>query len=79
MNPLRQWRNEQKLRAVDIAHRLEVSERTILAWEHGAFKPSSEAFGELARLLDVQEEALRHSWIGWLAGLRDDGNNPQAC
>ena len=72
MNPLRQWRNEQKLRALDIAHRLEVSERTVLAWEHGAFRPSSDAYDQLASLMDLPVASLRKEWHSWLMEMKDD-------
>jgi transcriptional regulator with XRE-family HTH domain len=74
MNPLRQWRRKQKLRALDIALRLEVSERTVLAWEHGAFKPSSEAFGKLAEITSLPELELRTAWFEWLMELKNDPN-----
>lgn len=71
MNPLRQWRRKQRLRALDVAHRLEVSERTVLAWEHGAFKPSSEAYTRLAELTNLTELELRKLWLNWLLEMRD--------
>lgn len=71
MNPLRQWRSRQKLRALDVALRLEVSERTVLAWEHGAFKPSSEAYGQLSKIMEIAELELRTQWLNWLMELKN--------
>lgn len=72
MNPLRQWRRNQKLRALDVAHRLEVSERTVLAWEHGAFKPSNEALDGLASMMSITALSLRQEWARWLVEVRDE-------
>jgi transcriptional regulator with XRE-family HTH domain len=72
MNPLRQWRRNQKLRALDVAHRLEVSERTVLAWEHGAFKPSNEALDGLASMMSITAPSLRQEWARWLVEVRDE-------
>jgi transcriptional regulator with XRE-family HTH domain len=66
MNPLKQWRKNQRLRVVDVALRLEVSDRTVSAWEHGAFKPSDEAWARLSRLLDQEEGELRNNWLEWI-------------
>jgi transcriptional regulator with XRE-family HTH domain len=74
VNPLRQWRRRQRLRALDIALRLEVSERTVSAWEHGAFKPSSEAFGKLSEMTNIPELELRTAWFNWLLELKDAPN-----
>ena len=72
MNPLRQWRRTQRLRALDIALRLEVSERTVLAWEHGAFKPSNEALDGLASMMLITAPSLRQEWAKWLVEVRDE-------
>ena len=71
VNPLRQWRKRQKLRALDIALRLEVSERTVLAWEHGAFRPSSEGYAGLSEIMNLTELELRTQWLSWLMELKD--------
>lgn len=72
MNPLRQWRKRQHLRTLDIALRLAVTERTVSAWENGAFKPSSEAFGKIAEIMNESVPELRTAWFNWLMEMKND-------
>lgn len=65
-NPLREWRTQNKLRAVDVALKLGLSERAILAYETGAFKPTDENLAKLAKAMTSDEATLKLRWNDWL-------------
>lgn len=64
-NPLRQWRKAKGLRAVDVANKLDVSERAVLAFETGGFKPSRETLVKLAALMEEKEERISMAFRFW--------------
>jgi transcriptional regulator with XRE-family HTH domain len=65
-NPLRQWRKTKGLRAVDVALQLGVSERSILAYETGAFKPTEKNLATLSSKMDVKLDTLKSMWNAWI-------------
>lgn len=70
VNPLRQWRKTKNLRAVDVALMLGVSERAILAYETGAFKPKNDHVEELAKVMNTPKELLLSQWTTWIKAKR---------
>lgn len=70
-NPLRKFRKANKLTALDIANRMEVSERSILAWETGAFSPGHLRMARLASFLTTEPGRLELEWKLWKNSLRD--------
>ena len=65
-NPLRQWRKSKNLRAVDVALQLGVSERSILAYETGAFKPTEKNLAALSSKMGLSLDGLKSSWNAWI-------------
>ena len=64
-NPLRLWRHSKGMRAVDVARAIGVSERSILAYETGAFKPSEKMMKAIAALVSTDEETAKGVWSLW--------------
>lgn len=65
MNPLRKWRNAQGWTAAHVASELGVTERTVLAYESGAFSPSDTRLGSICALMDVDYDSLKAEWEFW--------------
>lgn len=65
MNPLRKWRNAHHLTANKVANELGVTERTVLAYETGAFNPSNIRLSAIAYLMQTDFEALDAEWAFW--------------
>jgi len=72
MNPLRAFRKANGLTAIQVANRLGVSERSVLAWEKAAFKPSKSACSQLARLMGKTAAELSVEWLNWLKELKNE-------
>jgi transcriptional regulator with XRE-family HTH domain len=72
MNPLRAFRKANGLTAIQVANRLGVSERSVLAWEKAAFKPSKSASLRLARLMGKSPSELSLEWLNWLKELKNE-------
>jgi len=71
-NPLRQWRNGLGKRAVDVALMLGLSERAILAYETGAFKPAEGHLDAIAKLMKLKSvDDLKTKWNDWLESKRN--------
>lgn len=71
LNPLRQWRNSQGKRAVDVALSLGLSERAILAYETGAFKPAESHLDAIAKMMKLKNaDELKNKWNEWLESKR---------
>jgi predicted transcriptional regulator len=68
MNPLRAWREKNGLRAVVVANRIGVSERSILAFESGGFEPSKETVTKLAALMEDEPSRIRLMFAVWKKG-----------
>ncbi len=68
-NPLRAWRKARRLTAVAVAHKMALSEQSILCFERGSFEPSQENFDKLAGLMETLPGALRLSWHFWKSDL----------
>lgn len=64
-NPLRAWRGAHKKRALDVAIKLDLSEQSVLQYERGSFRPSSENFKKIADLMGEDLAKLRLSWAFW--------------
>jgi transcriptional regulator with XRE-family HTH domain len=64
-NPLRAWRETKHKRALDVAIKLGVSEQSVLQYERGSFRPSSENFQKIAELMGEDLAKLRLSWAFW--------------
>lgn len=73
VNPLRAWRRNKGLRAVDIALMLGLSERAILAYETGAFKPRDSHWDGIAKVMTLKADDLKKKWAEWLASKRSNG------
>lgn len=66
-NPLKAWRKQNGIKAVEVALKLGLSEQSITSFEKGRFSPSKETFDKLAVLMNIQIETLRAAWHFWRA------------
>jgi transcriptional regulator with XRE-family HTH domain len=72
LNPLRQFRELKHLTARRVANELGLTERTVLAYETGSFKPSNTRMGDLANLMQVDFHILEAEWSFWLSSLQNN-------
>ena len=64
-NPLRTWRKEKHLKAVEVALKLGISEQSVLSYEKGRYEPSRENMAKLAELMNLDLTRLNLSWKLW--------------
>ena len=71
MNPLRAFRKERHLTANKVANELGLTERTVLAYETGAFRPSNARLSDIAHLMGVEFNLLDSEWSWWQETLKN--------
>lgn len=64
-NPLRRFRQDNKLSINDAASMLDVGISTIQAWEGGVYTPNEQHMRSLAELVD--DPSLPRRWADWNA------------
>ena len=71
MNPLRAYRHKNGVTANKVATELGLTERTILAYESGAFRPSNARLSAIAHLMGVDFHLLDTEWSWWQETLKN--------
>ncbi len=74
MNPLRAFRDKHSLTVRRVANELGVTERTVIAWETGSFRPSEIRMGSIAHIMGQDFHLLMAEWNYWQESLRYENN-----
>ena len=65
MNPLRRWRREQHMTALQVAKLFGVGEGTVAGWECGTRDPSPAYLSRIATLIGMEFSDLQMRWTAW--------------
>lgn len=72
MNPIKQLREKQGLKQLDLALLLGVSEMTLSHWERGARRPRETMILKLAEVFKIDPQALKQGLVSYLEEKRKD-------
>ncbi|HIE43245.1 MAG TPA: XRE family transcriptional regulator [Candidatus Omnitrophica bacterium] len=74
-NPLKKYRERQRLRQLDLALLLGISEMSVSHWERGARTPSEEMLTKLSEILKVDLETLDRELTSFYERKREELTN----
>jgi len=74
VNPLREFRDKHHLTVRRVANELGVTERTVIAWETGSFKPSNVRMSSIAHIMGIDFHFLEAEWQFWQSMLKHENS-----